>query len=516
MNNGIITAVGPGTAIITATAEDGSEVTAICNVTVVKNLDNAIAGLQAYIDSAQAICDNAVEGIYLDEYAAGAKATLQGVINEVSATISAMMSEEAITEGTSMLDAALAEFESKRITSTNIDYSTVNDIIYINNVSSASGTQITLPVILNNTDNISDIQFDIMLPTGVTIAKDEDDFELIEVGERTTAKKHSVDCLDQPDGSVRIMCTSSRGYTFEGNSGTVLLMTLNLGEIEDGDYTIRIKNAISSNAGNTYHLPNIAATISIVNFVLGDINGDGEINVGDLSRLVNMILNDYSTPGAIFKAADINGDGELNVGDYSRLVQMILNAPVSGSKGFAGVALSKNYTAALLSAEIDEGISQIALYLKNNGKAFNSMQFDVVLPEGLSIDMDAISTTARTHGMDIYNNGTRVVVSGLADNVIKDEDGAVLYLPVKAESTAGAGTYEVEFANAVLGTVEGNAVYSHNFSTPITTNDLTGISSSPKSSMLNAQSIFDLNGRKVADPKNGGIYIINGKKVKAK
>ena len=518
VNNGVVTAVSPGTAIITASAEDGSGVTATCSVKVVKNLDNAIAELQLYLDSAQTICDNIVEGINLDEYATGAQSALQSVIDEVNATMSATMDEETINEGNTKLDAALAELESKRVTSTNIDYSTVSDIIYINNVSSASDTQITVPVILNNSNDVSDIQFDMVLPTGVTIAKDEDDFEIIEVGERTTDKKHTIDCLEQSDGSVRIMCTSSKGYTFEGNSGTALLVTLNIPQMDDGDYELKLKNCISSNADHTYRLPNTATTLSIINFVLGDINGDGNINVGDLSRLVKMILNDYTTVDNVFKAADINGDGTLNVGDYSKLVQMILNAPAAGSKAFHGSVLSKSYMAGFSTMEAEDvnitsdRAKQIAIRLNNNGGKFNALQFDVTLPEGLQIDENATETAARTSGFDVTTNGKRVILSNIRDKAIDGEEGVILYLGLKADYGLVGGTNKIEFNNVLLSTVNSEVVKANDFSSAIT-EEPTGINNVP-SSILDTQSIYDLQGRKVKSTSGKGIFIINKNKKK--
>lgn len=54
----------------------------------------------------------------------------------------------------------------------------------------------------------------------------------------------------------------------------------------------------------------------------GDVNGDGEVNVTDVTALVNIILGsttDYDTA-----IADVNGDGEVNVTDVTALVNIIL------------------------------------------------------------------------------------------------------------------------------------------------------------------------------------------------
>ena len=52
----------------------------------------------------------------------------------------------------------------------------------------------------------------------------------------------------------------------------------------------------------------------------GDLNGDGAVNVGDVTTLVNMILGKAEKSDA----ADLNGDGAVNVGDVTTLVNMIL------------------------------------------------------------------------------------------------------------------------------------------------------------------------------------------------
>ena len=54
----------------------------------------------------------------------------------------------------------------------------------------------------------------------------------------------------------------------------------------------------------------------------GDVNGDGKVNVSDVSALINMILG--ITPIDIVHG-DVNGDGRVNVSDVSALINIILN-----------------------------------------------------------------------------------------------------------------------------------------------------------------------------------------------
>ncbi len=56
----------------------------------------------------------------------------------------------------------------------------------------------------------------------------------------------------------------------------------------------------------------------------GDINGDGEVNVADVTTLVDYILGKNPT-NCYESACDINGDNEINVSDVTSLVDIILN-----------------------------------------------------------------------------------------------------------------------------------------------------------------------------------------------
>lgn len=53
----------------------------------------------------------------------------------------------------------------------------------------------------------------------------------------------------------------------------------------------------------------------------GDVNGDGKVNVSDVTTLINMILGVTPMDEA---RADVNGDGKVNVSDVTALINIIL------------------------------------------------------------------------------------------------------------------------------------------------------------------------------------------------
>ena len=54
---------------------------------------------------------------------------------------------------------------------------------------------------------------------------------------------------------------------------------------------------------------------------IGDVNGDGKVNVSDVTALINMILGITPMNETL---ADVNGDGRVNVSDVTALINIIL------------------------------------------------------------------------------------------------------------------------------------------------------------------------------------------------
>ena len=68
--------------------------------------------------------------------------------------------------------------------------------------------------------------------------------------------------------------------------------------------------------------------------LLGDVNGDGEIDISDVVKLVNIILGDGTEENS---SADVNGDGEIDISDVVRLVNIILGDDSSSSSKIKNV-----------------------------------------------------------------------------------------------------------------------------------------------------------------------------------
>ena len=58
-------------------------------------------------------------------------------------------------------------------------------------------------------------------------------------------------------------------------------------------------------------------------YIIGDVNGDGEVSIGDVSALIDLLLGG-GADSATVKRGDVNQDGELSIGDVSALIDILL------------------------------------------------------------------------------------------------------------------------------------------------------------------------------------------------
>ena len=479
VEDGVVTAVGVGSAIITAAATDGSGVSTTCRVTVIENMDVAIAELQALVDEAQALYDNSTEGDDIGQYAPGSRAALLAVINSVRDQISNTMDEETISDCMEQLNNAIALFESQRVTpGEDTDYSVIDNTLYIERVEASAGGQVTLSIKMKNTVGIQGYQFDLFLPDGVTVAKNANGKPMVSLStERTTTNDMDYfRCSLKPDGQLTVMCASTEGYTFEGNDGEVALVTLDVSDdMEEGEYAIVLKDVVLTDANATAHETEyLKSTLEVFTYKLGDVNADTKINVADFVAVANHILG--NTPSVfVYKAADVNKDTKINVADFVGIANMILNGVTSANQG--RMMLAPKRADSVTPTDIDEldnaiyidpaiaaqGSQQVlSVKMKNAGEVVG-FQFQVQLPEGLTFENAVLSTERTTTDKTDYfkykiqQNGTMIVMGSSTGDpdtgemyAIDGNDGEIVCITVNVPADFEAGEYAIHVQNGVL------------------------------------------------------------------
>lgn len=59
---------------------------------------------------------------------------------------------------------------------------------------------------------------------------------------------------------------------------------------------------------------------NVIEPIVGDVNGDGEVNIADVNAVIDLILS-----GVNDLKGDVNGDEEVNIADVNSIIDIILN-----------------------------------------------------------------------------------------------------------------------------------------------------------------------------------------------
>lgn len=528
VDDGTVTAVAVGSADITATSTDGSNVSATCKVTVTANKDASVAELQALVDQAQALYDGSTEGTEIGQYAAGSRAALLKVINEVKAKISDTMSDDDLADCNTKITAAMATFQAQQVTAgADTDISTIDNTLYIENFEARPGSQTTVSIKMKNTGDVQGFQFKLYLPDGMTVAKDADgDYDVQLSTARTTSKRTDLfQYALQTDGSMMVVCTSSKAYTFSGTDGEVAVIKVDVADsLKSGDYPIILKGIVMADLDGTRHACDyVKSTVTLASFTPGDVNNDGYVDVVDVSALLNHILG-AAVPVFNEAAADFNGDGFVDVVDASQIAKFLLNGGAASAKGF-GAMLSEPGVCSLYAAQ-QPGKGLVDVSICNGGTPFSAWQMDVTLPEGVSlcgVSLNGGRMDAATPHLLAYNriggNLYRVAFVSLDGTSFSGSDGVVVTLQLGCDGVSRPGMGGVEFGNILLSS-ECRPVHVADATGLVDLSTVTAIDGVKAEAGTNA-AVYSLSGKQVGRGSArralpGGVYIVNGKKTAVK
>lgn len=170
---------------------------------------------------------------------------------------------------------------------------TPTNYVFLAESKGAAGKDATLSLMMNNKVMVTGYQCDVYLPAGVTFAKGEDGFEKIELSTKRTTSKDTdyFSYRKQESGAMRILCSSTTNKTFSGNEGEVATMVVHLDkDLTPGEYPVILRNIVLSDPqAQTYRNDEMRAMLTVVDYEVGDANGDKDINVGDFTAIANHI-----------------------------------------------------------------------------------------------------------------------------------------------------------------------------------------------------------------------------------
>lgn len=279
-----------------------------------------------------------------------------------------------------------------------------SNAFYIPSTTLSAGAQQTLNINLKNENEITAFQFDLTLPSGIVINTmlndDDEQVPNVQLTERKKSK-HQLSCVQQEDGSYRIVVISMSNQIFRDNDGAIV--------------------AVNVTASSTMSSGSYYAKLSNIHIVPMTDGAQGE----------RIEQPDYTTNINVTNASE-GGDADADAKLY-----ISTNSLVAGGNGQnIGIALSNN---------ID----------------VTAFQFDITLPKGMTIEdylndddetVPNVQLTTRkksSHSISCNYRGDNrytVVVLSMKNQAFGGNDGDIVSIKVNVPLSM-SGNQQVSLSN---------------------------------------------------------------------
>jgi hypothetical protein len=222
-----------------------------------------------------------------------------------------------------------------------------------------------------------------------------------------------------------------------GTSGALLNIILNVASTHTaGTFEANIDNIVFTKINGTQIKLNSAKfNIEVHKAMLGDANGDGDVNVGDIVEIVKDILH-KTTSRFVREAADVNEDGDVNVTDIVLVANIIMGDNPNATRG----TVVNTFNDALSLCQNDN--HSMSLFLKNEG-GYVASQFELRLSDGQKLENIMLNGERRNgHMLDYYligDNTYQVVAYSINNQSYSGNDGELLNI-----KTSGSGDVEID------------------------------------------------------------------------
>ena len=506
-DNGLVTAIAPGTTTITAKTTDGTNLTAICALTVTQQ------GVIATSISLNKTDAEIIEGNALQLTAtvlpndATNKTVNWATSNSDVATVTSDGLVTAIAPGNATITAATTDGSNLSasclvtVTQILVDY---DNYLSIENTTAFHGDMIVIPVAMINTESIISFQTDIFLPEGLEIVQEDGEY-LIDPSERMT-RTHSIMSNAVSNGAIRVLCYSSNYMPFTGESGNDLFyITVKVADDAEGDYTIALRNTLLTTSDfNEITIPNATANVNVLAYILGDANNSGTVTVTDVVVTSQFVLELNPQP-FVFGAADVNADGNITVTDVSRIAWMVLNPTLNAPRRAPAIWSNNDYMSGEGITLMPGETRSVSIALSND-MLYSAFQLDLSLPEGLTASNFALTDRACSHNfnVNILSDGkTRALCYSPVLTAISGNEGALLTFDVTATDRV-AGDIRVDDIELV--TTDCQTVHLGAFT--IGVNTMTGVNEVDNAKTIARVDYFNLAGQRIDHPESGVTLIV--------
>ena len=303
-------------------------------------------------------------------------------------------------------------------------------VLSAKNTTALPGNVGHLKISLHNTKEISGVQFNL-----------EDVPDLLSPIQFNTSYRtpnFSISYEEDPSGVLTVVISSEFGALIKQGTGVIADLTYTVDPAAQvGDSAeIIITDAIIS---DKFDLPLPASVFNgtfYCDVLKGDVVLDGILNIADLVRLINIILD--RPPEATeyeIEAADYNSDGSINILDIVAIINVILGREPSGTLAKSADMIINGFR----EIKAEQYGKMIPVTLPGDNLLLGAQWKISYDPDVVSIGEPVLAPAAENMSFTCENNNGKlnILIFSLSGEKLASQDEAVFYLPtaIRTETT---------------------------------------------------------------------------------
>ena len=310
VHDGMICSVGSGNTTITAMSVDG-RYTASCNVNVVENIVSSPTAsiTETNVDKGTAVSlSTATSGAEIYYTTDGSEPSVSSEKYVMPIIINDNTTIKAIAVKTGLENSTISTFVYTII----VDERTT---ISVSDETAKAGDTVDVAIDLSKNDNIAGMLLKLSYDSVLELKniRQGDALDTLTFTPPANLSKNNITLLWD-------------GVAGDSSNGNILILTFDVKDTaEKGVYNISLNYTpgdIYDNDFNDVDVKIINGTVTVIDYMLGDVNGDNVINAKDITLLRRYISGDYGVT-VENNVADVNRDKAINAKDITLLRRYI-------------------------------------------------------------------------------------------------------------------------------------------------------------------------------------------------
>ena len=203
----------------------------------------------------------------------------------------------------------------------NTDVTTIDNTLYIEPLTANVGKTVTLSIKMKNTVKVEGLQFTLVLPKGLQVVTEPDTAVYVSRERTDSSSVYGVETALPDSTTLMVLIGSHERKAFTGTDGEVATVKVQVAKgTAPGTYPLYLRNIALSDDQEipaSYDTAEVESSITLD--LRGDVNRDGEVGIGDIVAVTNIMAG---TDEAGYDG-DVNDDGEVGIGDIVSITNIM-------------------------------------------------------------------------------------------------------------------------------------------------------------------------------------------------